>query len=237
MATHVSNVAAENILAEPRSSHTKCTSWHAHLHLPANIPMEKLSTPYSFHDIARTKLKRSLCQGQRSNEATSWHCTATFIKPISLASVNFLHPSFQDIAWTRFKRSGLLQQGQIKVRLWCCLSTPQPVFPPSMNFLYLTFSEIQPRQDIFHHLPTWPNACKTAYLPSKMPGEKTIPYSLNSCEAKCKLHWGTVADCHKLQMRYHFSQVQTEIVTIPFWGTSIDGRNLGKIIGQKSGHR
>ena len=57
--------------------------------------------------------------------------------------------SFRDIAQTRFYRSSLWQgqrsnQGQT---MTLHTYTPQPMSLPSINFLHLTVSEIQPGQD------------------------------------------------------------------------------------------
>ena len=49
---------------------------------------------------------------------------------------------FQDIAWTRFYRSRSLRKGQIKVTPWFAHLRPQPMFPPSINYLQFMVAEI-----------------------------------------------------------------------------------------------
>ena len=60
--------------------------------------------------------------------------------------------------------------------------TPQPMSLPSMNFLHLTVSEIQPGQTISRHPPAHPPT-----HPDTM-GENNTPTALKGCAVKNILH-------------------------------------------------
>ena len=66
----------------------------------------------------------------------------------------------RDIAQTRFSNSRSLWQGQRSNQgqtMTLHTYTPQPMSQPSMNFLHLTVSEIQPGQTISRRPPTRPS--------------------------------------------------------------------------------
>ena len=98
----------------------------------------------------------SKVKSQRSNHVAHLH-------PLTNVPTMYQLPTpygFQDIARTRFYRSSSLRQGQ-RSNHRVKSPTPSPTQPmslPSMNFLHLTVSEIQPRQTISRHLPTRPPA-------------------------------------------------------------------------------
>ena len=76
----------------------------------------------------------------------------------------------RDIARTRFSNSRSLRQGQRSNQgqtMMLHTYTPQPMSLPSMNFLHLTVSEIQPGQTISRRPPARP--------PIRTPWMKTIP--------------------------------------------------------------
>ena len=79
---------------------------------PTNVSTNyQLATPYGFRDRTRTRFYRSksLWQGQ---------IKVTPIPPNNvLASINFLHLTVSEIAWTRFYRSMSLQQGQRSIKV------------------------------------------------------------------------------------------------------------------------
>ena len=83
----------------------------------------------------------------------------------------------RDIARTRFSNSRSLRQGQRSNQgqtMTLHTYTPQPMSLPSMNFLHLTVSEIQPGQTISRRPPTHPNTM----------GEKDTPTALKGCGVK-----------------------------------------------------
>ena len=66
----------------------------------------------------------------------------------------------RDIARARFSNSRSLRQGQRSNQgqtMTLHTYTPQPMSLPSMNFLHLTVSEIQPRQTISRRPPARPS--------------------------------------------------------------------------------
>ena len=82
--------------------------------------------------------------------------------------------SFRDIAQTRFSNSRSLRQGQRlhqgqTMMLHTYTSYPMPL--PSINFLHLTVSEIQPGQTFSRR----PHARPPAQTPIQTPWVKTIP--------------------------------------------------------------
>ena len=83
----------------------------------------------------------------------------------------------QDIARTRFSNSRSLRQGQRSNQgqtMTLHTYTPQPMSLPSMNFLHLTVSEIQPGQTISRRPPAHPDTM----------GENNTPTALKGCGVK-----------------------------------------------------
>ena len=83
-------------------SKIKSLSHHdvAHLQPPTNVPIKyELSTPYSFRGIARSRFKRSRLQrqGQRSNQGDTTTFHTYNPQPMSLSSIDFLHPTVSEI--------------------------------------------------------------------------------------------------------------------------------------------
>ena len=88
---------------------------------------------------------------------------------------------FRDNARTRFSNSRPLRQGQRSNQgqtMTLHTYSPQPMSLPSMNFLHLTVSEIQPGQTISRHPPVRPTA-----HPDTM-GENNTPTALKGCGVK-----------------------------------------------------
>ena len=87
----------------------------------------------------------------------------------------------RDIARTRFSNSRSLRQGQMSNQgqtMTLHTYTPQPMSLPSMNFLHLTVSEIQPGQTISRRLTARP----PAHLDTT--GENNTPTALKGCGVK-----------------------------------------------------
>ena len=83
-------------------SKVKSRSHHdvAHLQPLTNVPTKyQLPTPYSFRDIAQTRFysSRSLRQAQRSNHGHTMRLYTYTPLPVSLPSINFLHPTVSEI--------------------------------------------------------------------------------------------------------------------------------------------
>ena len=95
---------------------TNVPTKYQHLQPPTNVPT-KLPTPYHSQGIARTTFykKRSLQQGQRSNQCHTMTLHTYNPQPMSLPSIEFLHLPVSKIyiAQTRFSNSRSLWQGQM----------------------------------------------------------------------------------------------------------------------------
>ena len=96
----VSNMAVENILAEPRSKVIPRTYYvFAHLHLPTNghtIPMYQLPTNYGFRGITGTQFLEVKVTMARS-KVKSWSDHAMHSQPMSLLSINLQHLTVSDV--------------------------------------------------------------------------------------------------------------------------------------------
>ena len=68
--------------------------------------------------------------------------------------------------------------------------TPQPMSLPSMNFLHLTVSEIQPGQTISHRPPD-----RLPAHPDTM-GENNTPTALKGCGVKNRCHYDNQRNTH-----------------------------------------
>ena len=83
----------------------------------------------------------------------------------------------RDIARTRFSNSRSLRQGQRSNQgqtMTLHTYSPQPMSLPSMNFLHLTVSEIQPGQTIYPRPPAHPDTM----------GENNTPTAFKGCGVK-----------------------------------------------------
>ena len=101
-------------------------------------------------------------------KSRSDHDVAHLHPPINVSAKYQLPTPYgcRDIARTRFSNSRSLRQGQRSNQgqtITLHTYTPQPMSLPSMNFLHLTVSEIQPRQTISRRPPI------------RTPWVKTIP--------------------------------------------------------------
>ena len=70
------------------------------LYTVAIVPTQyQLPTPYSFRDMAQTRFyrSRSLRQGQRSSQDHAMMLHTYTASPMSLPSINFLHPMVAEI--------------------------------------------------------------------------------------------------------------------------------------------
>ena len=104
-----------------------------------------------------------------------WRCTPTNVPAKYQLSTPY---SSRDIARTRFSNSRSLRQGQRSNQgqtMTLHTYTAQLMSLPSMNFLHLTVSEIQPGQTISRR-PT--------VRPSGHHGENNTPTALNGCGVK-----------------------------------------------------
>ena len=107
----------------------------------------------------------------RSNVKSRSHHDVGHLHPLTNVPTKYQLPtpySFRDIARTRFSNSRSLQQGQRSNQgqtMTLHTYTFQPMSLPSINFLHLTVSEIQPGQ-------TFPPAARP---PIGAPWVKTIP--------------------------------------------------------------
>ena len=129
-------------------SNVKSRSNHdvAHLQPLINVPTNyQLPTPYDFRDIARTRFYKSssLQQGQRSNQGHT--TTLHTYNPQSPTKYQLpTSDGFRDISRMRFYRARSQLQGHATT---LHIYNPSPMSLPSINFLHLTVSEIQPGQD------------------------------------------------------------------------------------------
>ena len=92
-----------------------------------------------------------------------------------------------DIARTRFSNSRSLRQGQRSNQgqtMTLHTYTPQPMSLPSMNFLHLTVSEIQPGQTISRRLPAHPDTM----------GENNTPWGKKAKNGPGEVLWQSVDD-------------------------------------------
>ena len=112
------------------------------------------------------------------------HHDVAHLKPSTNVPTKYQLPTpygCRDIARTRFSNSRSLRQGQRSNQgqtMTLHTYTPQPMSLPSMNFLHLTVSEIQPGQTISRrppdHLPVHPDTM----------GENNTPIALKGCGVK-----------------------------------------------------
>ena len=94
----------------------------------------------------------------------------------------------RDIARTRFSNSRSLRQGQRSNQgqiMTLHTYTPQPMSLPSMNFLHLMVSEIQPGQTISRRPPTHPDTM----------GENNTPTALKGCGVKTTYRASKTCKC------------------------------------------
>ena len=89
----------------------------------------------------------------RSKVKSNSHYDVAYLQPLSNVPTEYQLPTpygFRDIAQTRFYRSSSLKQGQRSTQghtMALQNYNHQPMSLPSINFLPLTVSEIQPGQD------------------------------------------------------------------------------------------
>ena len=93
----------------------------------------------------------------------------------------------------RFYRSRSLRQGQRSNQgqtMTLHTYTPQPMSLPSMNFLHLTVSEIQPGQTISRCPPTHPDTMGENNTPTALKGcgVKTVSVTVLDCKQNNSMH-------------------------------------------------
>ena len=108
------------------------------------------------------------------------HHDVAHLQPLTNVPAKYQLPTpygCRDIARTRFSNSRSLRQGQRSNQghtMMLHTYTPQPMSLPSMNFLHLTVSEIQPGQTISRRPPAHPDTM----------GENNTPTALMGCGVK-----------------------------------------------------
>ena len=105
---------------------------------------------------------------------------AAHLQPLTNVPAKYQLPipyGCRDIARTRFSNSRSLRQGQRSNQgqtMTLHTYNPQQMSLPSMNFLHLTVSEIQPGQTISRRPPSHPDTM----------GENNTPTALKGCGVK-----------------------------------------------------